>query len=484
MIRRLLAQVAARLHRMSIRTRLLIAYVGLLLIGFLALTLVAGSQIALAARADYEQRLLNEVRLVQQGLRAVLYSEGWTEEAEAALAAQIAEYEAHLNASIVLHALNEREGPQLRGSFRDAPEMETAIRDGVVVVQRDDDQGRPALFTAVALGDGGREGGQAVVQLSVPLENLTLLITQRWLLLLLVLAVILAVTVAAALWVARSIIRPLYTLRDSALRLSRGDLAIRVANPGDDEIGALGRAFNEMAAQVQGMLEEQRAFASNTSHELRTPLTTIRLRSEALRYDDSLDEAMSAQYIVEIDEEIGRLSSMIADLTLLSRFDAGRTELGQSEIDLVRLAVSLTQQHLASAAERGVTLELIAPEAIIPIRGSLNHLLIIFRNLLENAIKYTPQGGRVTWTIRQEAGGVRSILQDTGQGISPDNLAHVFERFFRADRSRARDVPGTGLGLALVKSIVDAYGGSVTLESAGLNRGTTATVFLPAPSSA
>jgi signal transduction histidine kinase len=109
----------------------------------------------------------------------------------------------------------------------------------------------------------------------------------------------------------------------------------------------------------------------------------------------------------------------------------------------------------------------------------LNHLQIVFRNLLENAIKYTPQGGRIVWTISAEADGVRCRIQDDGQGISPENLERVFERFFRADRARVRNVPGTGLGLALVKSIVDAYGGTVTIESAGLGQGTAAIVFLP-----
>jgi signal transduction histidine kinase len=471
------------MDRTSIRTRLLVAYVGLLLVGFLALTLVAGSQIAQAARADYEQRLLNEIQLIRQGLIALIpsYEGDSDDELAEALTTLTSHYALDLNGTIRLYGLNGRENqPPNRSSFRDAPEMETAIRNEIVVVEREDEQGRPALFTAAAVGGQSRNGfGGAVVQLSVPLDNLQALIWQRWLLLLLVLAGVLAVTVAAALWVAHSIIQPLYRLRDSALRLSQGDLAYRVTNIGGDEIGEVGKAFNEMATQVQGMLEEQRAFASNTSHELRTPLTTIRLRSEGLRYDETLDAQTSAQYIVEIDEEIKRLGSLLEDLTLLSRFDAGRAELGDSEIDIVRLATNLIQQHQADADEQGVMLELVAPATIIPIRGSLNHLLIVFRNLLENAIKYTPRSGRITWIIEAEALGVRSIIQDTGLGISTANLPHVFERFYRADKARARDVPGTGLGLSLVKSIVDAYGGIVTVESPGAQQGTKVTVYLP-----
>lgn len=480
-----------RFHGLGIRTRLLIAYVGLLVMGFGVLTLVAGSQIAQAARADYEQRLLNEVRLVQQGLSAILSPRALADggEQSAEVTALIEEYEAQLNGTIRLYSGNNggsfggnnHNNPSVpRDNFRDAPEIESAIRDGVVVVERDNDEGDRALFTAAPLGEPSRDSfSSGIVQISVPLANLQSLIWQRWLLLLLVFAGVLTLTAMAVLWVSGSIIRPLYHLRDSALRLSRGDLNYRVNTAGDDEISAVGKAFNEMAAQVQNMLEEQRAFASNTSHELRTPLTTIRLRSEALRYDDTVDAETRMQYVAEIDEEVKHLSTLVEDLTLLSRLDAGRADLGNSEIDLVRLASSLIQQHKAQVEAHHLTLTLAAPDSIIAIRGSLNHLQIVFRNLLENAIKYTPREGRITWTIQAETSGVRSIIQDTGLGISPANMDRVFERFFRADKARGRDIPGTGLGLSLVKSIVEAYGGTVRLQSPGQHQGTTATVFLP-----
>lgn len=104
---------------------------------------------------------------------------------------------------------------------------------------------------------------------------------------------------------------------------------------------------------------------------------------------------------------------------------------------------------------------------------------MIFRNLLDNAIKYTPEGGEITWTIQEVDTGIQHTICDTGHGIEAENLPQVFERFFRIDKARSRDVPGTGLGLALVKSIVEAYGGKITLESSGLDQGTTVTVLLP-----
>ena len=105
--------------------------------------------------------------------------------------------------------------------------------------------------------------------------------------------------------------------------------------------------------------------------------------------------------------------------------------------------------------------------------------MVVFRNLLDNAIKYVPEGGRIDWHLSAEVGGLRSISTDTGRGLEPDKLAPVFERFYRVDKPRSRDIPGSGLGLAIVKSIVEAYGGKISIESEGRDRGTTVTVFFP-----
>jgi signal transduction histidine kinase len=475
-------RLTPQLRGTSIRTRLMLAYVGLLLLGFAALTLIAGSQIAQAARADYEQRLLNDVQLVRQGLNALITSDTASSND---LITLINEYEAHLNGTIKLYDTDDdddghdRPDPN-RGGFREMPEMETAIRDGTVVVERIDDRGRPALYTAATLGTSPKDGHPfGIVQLSVPLDNLQALIGQRWLLLLSVFIVVLSVTVIAALLMARSIIRPLYSLREAALQLARGDLNHRVASPGADEIGDVARAFNQMAKRVQAMIEEQRAYASNASHELRTPLTTIRLRSEALRYDEDLEQELLRQYVREIDEEAQRMSGLIDDLTLLSRFDAGHAERGHDQIDLRQFANSLYQRFRSQLEAQQLTLTLDIPADLPPITGSLNHLTVVFRNLIDNAIKYTPQGGAITWHMMDEGEGVRHIIQDTGQGVDADQLPHLFERFYRADKAHSRDIPGHGLGLAIVKSIVEMYGGTIEMTSAGKNKGTTVTLFLP-----
>ncbi|MCA9330647.1 GHKL domain-containing protein [Candidatus Saccharibacteria bacterium] len=173
------------------------------------------------------------------------------------------------------------------------------------------------------------------------------------------------------------------------------------------------------------------------------------------------------------------MGSLIEDLTLLSRFDAGRAELGKSEVDLCRFVMSMTQQMQAEAAAKNIAIQLNLPPKLIPINGSINHLTVAFRNVLDNAIKYTSEGGTITWRISEDIDYVRVVIEDTGQGIEATSLEHVFERFFRADKARSRQVPGTGLGLALVQSIVQAYGGQITVESKGFNLGTTVTICWP-----
>jgi signal transduction histidine kinase len=460
----------------GIRARLLAAYLGILILGFGALTVVAGGQISSAARQDYEQRLVNEMRLIAQGLTSYL-RDATLDSDPSALTELITGYESDVGGVLVLLSFDDSRDRRPMPMMLDHPEIETALRGSIAVVQRPDPDGQDSLFTAIALSD--TRGGGVIAQLSVPVANLQRLVLERWTVLGLIFALVTAVTFAAALWVSRSIIQPLYALRQSALRLSKGDLSHRVARIGRDEIGDVARAFNDMAGQLQSMLEEQRAFASNTSHELRTPLTTIRLRTEALRYDTSLDAETTQTYVREIDDEVLRLAALIDDLTLLSRFDAGRAELGATEIDLARFASSLQQQISPQAAARTITLSSSLPPDPLVVSASLTHLTVAFRNLLENAIKYTPVGGKVDLLVSAGVEGACVIVQDNGRGIPAEHLPHLFERFYRADKARSRDVPGTGLGLALVKSIVEAYGGSITIESAGLGQGTTATVFWP-----
>jgi signal transduction histidine kinase len=487
----------------SIRTRLLMAFVSILLVGFGGLTLVAGSQISAGAVSDYQRGIQNEVQLIARGIRPLVEGTNDT----AALESALAQYEAQINGDLTLvrrepppdgggneppggrggnGGADSPPGPRGDGSYGAPPygntnfpsELEAAMMGQTILVERQSETGETTFYTAAKVNERSREPA-VLLQLSVPASNLYSVIGQRWMQLLLLFGVITALALAAALWLSRSIIQPLYILRDSAARLAEGQLSYRVPYAEQDEIGEVAQSFNHMAKQVENMLEEQRAFASNTSHELRTPLTTVRLRTEALLDDATLDTPTQRRYIEEIDGEVTRLGNLIQDLTLLSRFDAHRAELGDDQVDMTRLAASLQKQMGAQAGEKDITIALDAPPTPLPVHASLSHLTVAFRNLLDNAIKYTPNGGSVTWQITQEGGRVVSTIGDTGRGIPSADLPRVFERFYRVDKARSRDIPGTGLGLALVKSIVDAYGGSISIASDGADKGTTVRVALP-----
>jgi signal transduction histidine kinase len=461
----------------SIRTRLLLAFASIILVGFLGLALIAGRQISSAAQADYAQGLQNSVQLIAQGISPHVqdFIEGKISESD--LESVLTEYETRVGCDLKLYTTDDASRPLSRPGFRGMAELENAMHGDIVLVERKNEYGRDTIYTAAPVVFDRQPKG--LIQLSVPSDNLQAIVLRRWLELGLVFALVTGFALFAALWLARSIIQPLYKLRESAVRLSEGNFTHRVAYTGKDEIGEVAQAFNEMAQEVESMLEEQRAFASNTSHELRTPLTTIRLRTEALRYDSTLDESIAKRYIEEIDDEVARLGNLIQDLTLLSRFDAGRAELGQDQVDMLRFAASVQHQMSAQAREKNIRITLALPDESILVNASINHLMVVFRNLLDNAIKYTPDGGTITWEIKSADQGVFSAIRDTGRGIAAEHLPHLFERFYRVDKARSRGTPGTGLGLALVKSIVEAYGGHITIESAGVDKGTVANVFWP-----
>lgn len=480
----------------SLRVRLILAYAGLIVLGFSGLALIVGQQISKAARDDYELQLANEVILVARGIARPVreYQKGSITEED--LNTIIADYESQTDATLSLVLVDtpdqgglnppERERQPATGAqgwflpkdLQTYPEFVAASRNTISVIQREDEHGDTALFTAAPLTDDRHLIGY--VQLSEPVSHLQRAVYKRWSALGLGVLAIAGIALLASVWLSTSLIRPLGRLRDSALRLSQGELTHRIADPGTDEIGEVAQAFNQMADRVSAMIEEQRAFASNTSHELRTPLTTMRLRTEALRYDASLTEADRQQYVDEIDEELIRLSGLVEDLILLSRFDAGRAELGKERIDLSRFAHSLYQSFAAQAAEKRVTLQLaVHLEHPAHIEASLNHLTILFRNLLDNAIKYTPTGGSVEWRITTSDGQAIFTVQDTGPGIAPEHLPHLFERFYRADKARSRSIQGTGLGLALAKTIAEAYAGRIEITSQGVGHGTTVSTYWP-----
>ncbi len=465
----------------SLRARLVLAYAGLIVVGFTGLALLAGRQISAGANDDYERGLETSAALVARGLEKPLenFAEGGLD--MAALETAVTTYANQLNARLTLldsagRAWLDSSGVLPTGNQLANPEITTAFERRITRDTRDNEQGEATVYTAAPIIEDNQL--LSIVSLSAPASGAQEIVASRWLALGVGVGLLTVAAISASLWLSASLVRPLERLRESALRMAGGDLAQRLPEDRSDEIGQLAAAFNHMASQVQRMIEEQRAFAGNASHELRTPLTTIRLRSEALR-EGTLDEATAQQYIAEIDDEVVRLSSLVSDLILLSRFEAGRAERGQEQVDPVRLARSLMQHLKPQAESRQVQLTLEPLPPLPPVEASQTHMRAVLQNLLTNALKYTPSGGQVSWKLWSENGYLRAEIRDTGQGIAPEDLPHLFDRFYRGDKARTRQVAGFGLGLSLTQSIIAFYNGRLSITSPGLGQGSTAAVWWP-----
>jgi len=366
---------------------------------------------------------------------------------------------------------------------RDQPEVAAALAGRVAyAVRYDVVVGQEMIYTAAPIQSDEHTYG--VVQMAVPMAGVAAQTRRFWLGLALTALLAAAVATLAGWWLAGRLVRPVGRLRDAAARLAAGNLEERVLLSGAAEMVQLAGAFNDMAARIEASMKAQRAFVSNASHELRTPLTNIKLRAEALE-DGALDDpAVAHKFVREIGSEADRLSRMANDLLTLSRQDSA-PRLVREPVDLSALIPAVTGEMALRAEKGGVALvQEIAPRLPL-LSADPEDLRTLLLNLLDNALQYTPPGGRTTIRVRpaDPEPSVSIEVEDTGSGIAAEDLGHVLERFYRADKARRRGTgttgSGAGLGLAIVKGIVEGYGGTVSAESA-LGQGTTISVRLPA----
>jgi len=282
-----------------------------------------------------------------------------------------------------------------------------------------------------------------------------------------------------ALVFANTILKPIRTLKAAASRMERGDLSQRVSIKANGEIGALAHAFNTMADSLSRSEQVRRNLVSDVAHELRTPLMNIRGYLELLqdRVLEPTPETLASLY-----EETTLLSRLVADLQDLSLAEAGQLHLARQPISLeevVGQAVQIVQPHLAS---KNLALRVHIPPDLPRVEADQERVAQILRNLLSNAILHTASQGEINITASVIETLVKISVRDSGVGIAPEHLPYLFERFYRADPSRARATGGTGLGLAIVKQVVEAHGGQIVVESQP-GKGTCFTFTLPAVSS-
>ena len=280
---------------------------------------------------------------------------------------------------------------------------------------------------------------------------------------------------AVTLALSSRILRPVERLTEAAQRMEKGDLTVRVPVTSEDEIGQLAHAFNSMAGSLAQQEQLRRNMVTDVAHELRTPLTNLRGYLEAAR-DDLVPS--DAALVDNLYEETMLLSRLVADLQELAQAEAGQLALLRQPASLAGIVEQAVTILRPQANAKGLMLSVDLPDNLPPVDVDPERVGQVLRNLLNNAVAHTPQGGEVAVAARSGDREVAVSVRDTGTGIAAEHLPYVFDRFYRADKSRARQTGGAGLGLAIAKQLVIAHGGSIKVESAP-EQGTTFTFTLP-----
>ena len=334
--------------------------------------------------------------------------------------------------------------------------------------------GEPVLAYVRAITLSARTDAKVLIAIGRAEPMLAANLLTRPLLFSLGIGAILAVILAS--WVARQIGRRLERLGDASQLIAAGDFSVRARAEGTDDVARLGAAFNHMAEQLEDGRRRERDFLMSVGHDLRTPLTTLRGYAEALDADEIEADDVSRVGAV-LHRQTDRLSRLVEDLTLLARLEAREFTLRPEDVDLSAHLAELIESQRGRAGELRVKL-----------LGDLAHVGVvsvdpdrisqIVGNLLDNALRYTPEGGSVSVVLRPIGNDVSLVVTDTGPGIDKEDLTHVFERLYVAQRYRPVRPEGSGLGLSIVKELVDALGGSIKVESS-LGVGTSVSVGLP-----
>ncbi len=277
----------------------------------------------------------------------------------------------------------------------------------------------------------------------------------------------------------RQMTSPLRALSQSARAIAEGDLGRRVKIVSDDEIGQVARSFNQMAESLAEADLQRRNMMADIAHELRTPLTVVQGNLEALM-DGVYD--LTSENVAGIHKQTVVLTRLVADLRDLALAEAGQLRLERKQLSLQDVISQVSEGLEVQAREKDVTLKLEVASDLPKVQADEQRITQVLFNLMSNAMRHTPAGGTITVSAEQQEDRVLVSVRDTGSGIPPEDLPHVFERFYRADRSRARATGGSGLGLTIAKQIIEAHGGQIWAQS-WLGAGSTFAFSLPFSSS-
>lgn len=289
-------------------------------------------------------------------------------------------------------------------------------------------------------------------------------------------AVLLILVIIISIPLARTMVRPVVQVSTAAQRVARGNLSIRVPEPrGKDEVVSLVTAFNNLVHSIENQEELRKRLTSDIAHELRTPLNTLLAQVEGMI--DGIWEA-TPKNLESTRSEVLRLSRLVRDLDQVIQVESGSLQMCSEVLLLSEVVQEVTESMSATFARNQVEFFYEGDQSVW-MKGDRQRLAQMVANLLTNACKHTPSGGKVVVTVDKPSTMVRLQVKDSGAGIDQKDLPYVFERFYRGDRSRARERGGAGLGLTIVKGIVEAHKGMISLDSK-VGEGTTVTILFPA----
>lgn len=335
--------------------------------------------------------------------------------------------------------------------------------------------GQAVRLYSVALTENGKVFG--VLQVGASLAQLTTTLQSIVLALLAITPFVLLLSAFGSYWLAKRAFRPIHRLTRTARDIKARDLHRRVPVPqAKDEVHDLALTLNEMIGRLDQAFTQQRRFIADASHELRTPVTVIRsITDVALEQTLSIEEYVGALH--DVNAEAERLGQLINDLLVLARTDEEQMQLDHEPLRLDLLAFDVAASMEPLAVERGIELlvQVLKPATVL---GDTARLIQVMMGLLDNALTYTNAGGTVTLNVKVSSASAFFSVRDTGIGIAPEDAAHIFERFYRANLARSRAAGGSGLGLSIVERLVRAHGGSIAVASQ-VGQGSTFTVTLP-----
>lgn len=293
-------------------------------------------------------------------------------------------------------------------------------------------------------------------------ESTVIFLKGKWAQLLLAGAIAALIALLLSRWMARGMTKPLRDMAKAARGMAMGDYSQRVETPSRDEVGQLAAAFNRMSSELSGVEGLRRQLVADVSHELKTPISALRAHLENVLDGVEEPDRETLQVMLHQSE---RLGALVDQLMELSRLESGDLPLDRSEVSLRPLVQRVLDEVEVARPAGEVQVDNRVPGDLVPVLVDEGRVHQVLFNLLDNAVRFSPSGGEVTVSASRSNGHVEVRVADAGPGISSEHLPHVFERFYRVDPARARTGGGTGIGLAIAKSVVEAHGGHIRAES-------------------